>query len=185
MGQSKDLNPKALEIFNWMFDLYCDEELQAMTKETCVHFVRGCTGEDVKISEGRIQNIFSSYNKANDGKLTREEFVNFYKLAKRDAIYNNLELHNIQKNLCRKRDHVEEGFLSRFEMPRYTMSGREDVFQALLKLLDRNDESSDTVWNLIRMLSTNSSMFKAVLEVDQMRDKDSGKIAWENLLQNK
>ena len=35
------------------------------------------------------------------------------------------------------------------------------------------------------MLSTNSSMFKAVLEVDQMRDKDSGKIAWENLLQNK
>jgi len=54
----------------------------------------------------------------------------------------------------------------------------------LLEVLDRNDESSDAVWSLIRRLCTNKTMFKAVLEVDQMRD-ESGKIAWENLLENK
>jgi len=69
-------------------------------------------------------------------------------------------------------------------MPRYTISGKEVIFQALLEVLDRNDESSDAVWSLIRRLCTNKTMFKAVLEVDQMRD-ESGKIAWENLLENK
>ena len=54
----------------------------------------------------------------------------------------------------------------------------------MLELLDRNDESSDSIWSLIRRLCTNKNMFKTVLEVDQMRDA-SGKIAWENLLENK
>ena len=123
-----DFNPKALEIFNWMFDIYCDEELRVITKETCVHFVRGCTGEDIKMIDNRIAAIFNNFNKGKDGKLTHEEFMTFFRSARADRIYDNLKLHNIQKNLSRKRDFVEEGFLSRFEMPRYTMSGREDVF---------------------------------------------------------
>ena len=54
-----EFNPKAKAIFEWMFDIYSDPELGVMTKETCVHFIRGCTGDDVKISDNRISGIFS------------------------------------------------------------------------------------------------------------------------------
>lgn len=40
-------------------------------------------------------------------------------------------------------------------MPRYTLSANQDQFQTLFSLLDRNDESSVEVWNLVRMLATN------------------------------
>ena len=69
-------------------------------------------------------------------------------------------------------------------MPRYTMSAKEEVFTALLTLLDRNDESSHDVWNLIRMLATNATMFKNVLQVEELRDAE-GKIQWQQLLENK
>jgi hypothetical protein len=51
-------------------------------------------------------------------------------------------------------------------MPRYTMSAREDVFTALLTLLDRADDSTSDVWELIRMLSTNQKMFNETLQVE-------------------
>jgi hypothetical protein len=46
------------------------------------------------------------------------------------------------------------------------MSANDKVFHALLKLLDRNDESSEGVWGLIQALSTNLELFKNVLQVD-------------------
>ena len=64
------------------------------------------------------------------------------------------------------------------------MSSSDGIFQTLLELLDRNDESTGDVWSLIRTLSTNYKMFKEVLDVDSIKDSQ-GKILWENLLENK
>ena len=69
-----------------------------MTKETCVHFIRGCTGDDVKIGDTRIATIFNTYNRAKDGHLTRAEFIGFFKTAgsgNTKTIYDNLRHHNV------------------------------------------------------------------------------------------
>jgi hypothetical protein len=56
-------------------------------------------------------------------------------------------------------------------MPRYTMSSEVEIFDSIINLLDRNDSSSQNVWELIKMLSTNKSMFDKVLNLE--RDSSS------------
>lgn len=65
--------------------------------------------------------------------------------------------------------------MSKYDMPRYTMSDQEGIFNSIINLLDRNDSSSMDVWELVRMLSTNKSMFAKVLNVEELRD-GTGKI---------
>jgi hypothetical protein len=101
-----------------------------------------------------------------------------------DRVYDNLALHNVRPDLVRMSAVQPTNPLARSDMPRYTMSAREDVFAALLTLLDRADDSTSEVWKLIRMLSTNQKMFQETLQVEKMRDED-GKIQWANLLENK
>ena len=50
---------------------------------------------------------------------------------------------------------VEEVSFAEHEMPRHTLSSNQEQFQALFGLLDRNDDTSEDVWNLVRMLATN------------------------------
>jgi hypothetical protein len=81
-------------------------------------------------------------------------------------VVENLALHNVRADLIRIRDIQSKNPLARSDMPRYTMSAREDVFTALLTLLDRADDSTSEVWELIRMLSTNQKMFNETLQVE-------------------
>lgn len=55
-------------------------------------------------------------------------------------------------------------------MPRYTLSANQEQFQALIDLLDRNDEASASVWDLVRMLATNQKMYHEVLSLSQGQD---------------
>lgn len=52
-------------------------------------------------------------------------------------------------------------------MPRYTLSANQDQFQALIDLLDRNDEATSSVWDLVRMLATNQKMYQEVLSLSE------------------
>lgn len=51
-----------------------------------------------------------------------------------------------------------------------------------MKLLLRNDDASPTVWNLVRMLATNQSLYKDVLSLENA--KVDGKIVWKNFFDN-
>ena len=62
------------------------------------------------------------------------------------------------------------------EMPRHTLSANQNQFQALLSLLERNDEASENVWNLVRMLATNQTIYQEVLSLNEAQ-KD-GAIDW-------
>lgn len=55
-------------------------------------------------------------------------------------------------------------------MPRFSLSANQEHFSALLGLLERNDETSSEVWNLIRMLSTNQQMYEQVLSLKKKAD---------------
>jgi hypothetical protein len=54
----------------------------------------------------------------------------------------------------------EANALPRDAMPRYLISENKDHFNRLMDLLNRNDETSPRVWDLIRSLSTNQTLYK-------------------------
>jgi hypothetical protein len=141
-----------------------------MTSETTVHFIRGCTGECCSSTDSRIEGLFQQYNKGKDGKLLREELVMFFTMASKgkvDRVFENLKLHNVRLDLQRLRDIKYESNLSKYDMPRYTMSSETEIFDSIINLLDRNDSSSQNVWELITMLSTNKSMFDKVINLER------------------
>jgi len=168
-------------IFNFVYDLYTIKDSEGneyMTPETCVHFIRGCTGETCTSTDSRIEGLFQQYNKGKDQKLLREELITFFHNAakgKPDRVFENLKLHNVRLDLQILCDITYENNLSKYDMPRYTMSDQEGIFNSIINLLDRNDSSSMDVWELVRMLSTNKSMFTKVLNVEELRD-GTGKI---------
>ena len=53
-----------------------------------------------------------------------------------------------------------------------------------MNLLDRNDETSSEVWDLIRTLATNEQIYKEVLSLDSAVDAN-GKVQWESFFENK
>ena len=57
------------------------------------------------------------------------------------------------------------------EMPRYVLSANQTYFDTLFSLLDRNDESTPEVWDLVRMLNTNKQTFMQVLSLQASADK--------------
>lgn len=52
-----------------------------------------------------------------------------------------------------------------------------------MNLLDRNDDTSTEVWDLIRMLATNEQIYKEVLSLDSAVDAN-GKVQWESFFEN-
>ena len=69
-------------------------------------------------------------------------------------------------------------------MPRFTMSANEEQFNKLMNLLDRNDDASPDVWNLIRSLSTNKEIYHNVLSFSQAKN-EKGDISWEEFFKGK
>ena len=91
IGQDGKLTERARAIFNEWFDLY--SENGQMTKETCVLFIKGCTGETPPANDDRILGLFKTYDTNNDGKIEREDFLVFYEnscKSKPDTVRENL-----------------------------------------------------------------------------------------------
>mmetsp|Transcript_394 Transcript_394/g.567 ORF Transcript_394/g.567 Transcript_394/m.567 type:complete len:143 (-) Transcript_394:494-922(-) len=68
-------------------------------------------------------------------------------------------------------------------MPRYTISANQEQFSTLFSLLDRGDETSSDVWNLVRMLATNQQMYQEVLSMSKAQSGDS--IDWAKVFEDK
>jgi hypothetical protein len=127
---TRQFTPRGEELFKWMHWLYSSEE-GVMTPETTTHFIRGCTGEICGASDNRITGLFKAHNKAKDDRLLQDEFVNFFlaaALEKPGRVFDNLRLHNIGNDLVRYRDRIDVNPLGKFDMPRQSMSTRDDVF---------------------------------------------------------
>ena len=64
------------------------------------------------------------------------------------------------------------------EMPRHLISANEEHFNTLMALLNRNDETTTDVWNLVRSLATNESLYKQVVSLSGSKDA-VGMIDWQ------
>lgn len=76
-----------------------------MEKEDCAEFIEAVLGINtyrVQINDGLVANLYSSHNKAKDGKLKLEEFLKFYEDAcdkSLHVVWNNLLKMNVREDL--------------------------------------------------------------------------------------
>ena len=90
--------------------------------------------------------------------MEREEFLEFYAEAARDkadCVHDNLKNHNVRKDLKHLKDIYDDSSFSSHEMPKYIIAANQEQFTTLMKQLERNNEASQEIWDLIRMLATN------------------------------
>ena len=123
-------------------------------------FIAGATKQSCLKDDNRVEHILNKYDSDKDGAITLPEFLMFYYDAAAGgsnikAVQQNLKNHNVGLDLKKISELVEEVAFNQNEMPRYTLSANQEQFNALFNLLDRNDETSQDVWSLVRMLATN------------------------------
>mmetsp|Transcript_44056 Transcript_44056/g.42664 ORF Transcript_44056/g.42664 Transcript_44056/m.42664 type:complete len:94 (+) Transcript_44056:3518-3799(+) len=90
--------------------MYSDENDQ-MTKDTCILFIKGCTGEVPPATDDRVVNLFKAYDKNNDGKIERSDFLGFYENScktKPETVRENFRAHNIREDFKKLSEIQEE-----------------------------------------------------------------------------
>lgn len=175
------LTIQAENIFHCWFDTFSKEGF--MTPENCVDFIKSCTADNCKVTDSRIQNLFNNYDRDRDGRVTQDEFTEFYKMAslsKPEVVRSNILSHNYGNDLeIINQDNIN--FVEKESLPRYQLSHNNDYFNLLFTLLDRPDESSQTAWNLIQQLSTNPQTYKRILDLQLTKD-GSNNVEWDKFI---
>jgi len=78
LNTNKELVKEAREIFASWFNKFSNDGF--MTPETCTDFIRNSTSDPtVLITDPRVVRLFNEYDRDIDGKITQEEFLDFYR----------------------------------------------------------------------------------------------------------
>ena len=156
-----------------------------MTHESAVNFILGATNEVCDAEDSRITGLFGEYAKKDPKILEREEFFTFYYTAakaKIERVHDNLRNHFIRTDLKKISEVMEDITYDKKDMPRFTISANQSQFNKLMSLLNRNDETSPDVWNLIRSLSTNQELYQQVLSLSEAKN-EQGEIDWKKFFE--
>ena len=74
-----------------------------MTHETCAAFIRSSTNDNtVGPDDQRVNKVFTSYDSDHDGKLTKDDFLEFYRqssISRVDIVWTNIIAHNYGNDL--------------------------------------------------------------------------------------
>src|SRR3569833_2844390 len=108
-----------------------------MTPETSVAFIKSITNDpNVGPGDPRVGKLFTNYNKNKDDKLTKEEFLEFYRSSsadRSDIVWNNLTVNHYGNDLkpISYNNYSEDDILELIDktlLTRYKMSSNRDVF---------------------------------------------------------
>ena len=126
------LSDRAHYIFNSWFDDFSNEE-GVITPESATLFIHAVTNEFVTPIDNRISMMFKAEDKNQDGKIEREDFLNFYLHASQDpnkinAIYQNVQHNFVRNDLQMLKDLYTDCLFLRNEMPRFTLSENTEQF---------------------------------------------------------
>jgi hypothetical protein len=100
-----------------------------MTPESTTRFILGATDETCLPNDNRITGLFDGHDKDKDGRLQREEFIEFYQnsaRANQNRVLANMSNHFILKDLTKLSDIYEETDFKHEQMPRLTISQNQD-----------------------------------------------------------
>ena len=184
VNPDKTLTKDAIRIFGEWFDQFSTDGL--MTPEDCVEFIRSCTDDKCKTTDGRVKGLFQNHDYDSDGKVDLQGFLDFYKkscLAKEEVVRNNILAHNYRNDLRKISDTIEEN-TDKTVLPRFILSHEQKYFDALFSLLDRPDESSMEAWNLIQKLVTNPRLQNKILTLNVEKNQ-AGEYDWDTLIDTK
>jgi len=184
LNPDKSLTKEAVSIFGEWFDAFSHDGL--MTPEDCVEFIRSCTDDKCKTSDGRVKNLFQGHDHDGDGKVQRDEFIEFYRQAcirKEEVVRANILAHGYRNDLV-KLSSVSVENSDKTVLPRYILSHEQDYFDALFGLLDGPDELANEAWELIQKLATNPAMQSSILNLNIQKGED-GKYNWDSLVDTK
>lgn len=102
VNRKKELVPEAKRIFESWFETFSNDE-GFMTEDTCVDFIKNSTNDpNVNTQDQRVTRLFTEYDKDKDGKLSRAEFLEFYReraVLKPDLVWSNLTAHHFGNDL--------------------------------------------------------------------------------------
>ena len=184
LNPDKSLTKEAEMIFGEWFDQFSHDGL--MAPEDCVEFIRSCTDDKCKTTDGRVKNLFQNHDHDGDGKVDKAGFVEFYRqasLKKEDVVRANILAHNYRNDLKKISDMCEEN-TDKTVLPRYILSHEQEYFDTLFSLLDRPDDSSKEAWNLIQKLVTNPTIQSKILNL-KVEKNASGDYDWDSLIDTK
>lgn len=121
-----------------------------MRKEDTQAFIKSCTSDDCLITDPWISKLFN-YDVDNDGAVTRDEFVEFYRsssVQRPEVVWQNIISHNYTHDLKKITDLSFQN-ADKTLLPRFILSNRHEYFDLLFSLLENDDPVSLEAWNLI------------------------------------
>ena len=142
LNKRKEIVPEAKAIFETWFERFSNEE-GVMTPETCVNFIRDSTNDvTVSMTDNRIVALFNNYDQDIDGKLTKEEFLTFYKdraMSKPELVWSNLNSHGIGNDLRPIASQYQTDDPNELKnpcvLPRFKLSSNDHDFMRLFGIL--------------------------------------------------
>jgi hypothetical protein len=184
LNKDKSLTPEAIAIFGEWFDDFSHDGF--MTPEDCVEFIRSCTDDKCKTTDGRVRNLFNNHDKNGEGRVNKDGFIEFYRLAcvrKEEVVRANILAHNYRNDLRKISDMIDEN-TDKTVLPRYILAHEQKYFDTLFSLLSRDDESSKFAWDLIQKLVTNPTYYDKIVKLNVEKD-NNGKANWDSLIDTK
>ncbi|CDW78148.1 ubiquitin carboxyl-terminal hydrolase family protein [Stylonychia lemnae] len=178
INKKKELVPLAREIFASWFKKFSTAD-GFMTPDTCVEFIRNSTNDpSVLMTDPRVVRLFNEYDKDIDGKLTEEEFLEFYKdrsIQKPDLVWSNLQTHGIGNDLKPQSSQNQTEDPNEIRdpqaLPRFKLSKDQDIFNEIFNLMDKCGSGSQSeLWILIGNLRTNPLIYAKLLSLSSISE---------------
>lgn len=198
--QTNQLVREVEEIFGTWFDRFSlpaehfnpedypvNSEERYMTKQTCVEFLthtvaelNSYVGQRQNFEENKsINELFSTYDTDQDGRLTKADFLRFYtdkSNSAPDKVWQNLIQHEIGRDLfpCPKKELTYENDVNvvrdQTELPRYLISSNLQTLDFLFTLEHQLDSATtqaqkakEAIWKLVTSLKTNPHIYLSLL----------------------
>lgn len=176
--ENGQVSKAALEVFNNWYDIFSTDG--KMDKPDCVRFIKGVTQtrEEITLEDPRISQLFASYDKNNNGFISRDEFLQFYhdcvtNPSKKKAVWENLRSMGVRNDLKKFSDPYGLYNSDKTALPRYQLAHNEELFNTIFYLQDLNEIIAKEAFNFLCLISTNPSIYKQILFADDKTDWDS------------
>lgn len=123
-----------------------------MRKEDTVAFIWSCTDDNCSLNDPRVTGLFRDYDNDNDGCVTKDEFVEFYRVSsvkKPEVVRSNIMSHNYTNDLKKITDLSHQNANKQI-LPWFILSNNSEYFELLFSLLEEKDEQIGIeAWDLI------------------------------------
>lgn len=109
-----------------------------MNRAQCYEFTIKCLGSNSsqKFYEEKIDGLFKEYDEDNDGLLTFNDFIKFYKnssISRPSTVWSNLRSFGVQGNF--KLNHEIDDSIACDKIPRNIMAKMPEIYDLLFRLL--------------------------------------------------